>query len=505
MKLKFKFHILITIGIIALYFITRLVNIKIIPIFTDEAIYTYWSKVALNDPANRFISLEDGKQPLFIWVAAVFQQFIEDPLIASRIVSILSGFGSLIGIYLLSKELFSDLPAGRQEKVAKLSSFLYVILPFTLLYDRLALFDSLLTMLCIFAVYLSVKMAKNPRLDFTLLNGFAIGLAMITKSSGNFFLYLLPFSLLLFNFRQKMILKNLSKWIGLSLVTFALSQIIYNSLRLSPLFYVIERKNYEFIRSASEIINDPFLFAFSNFKSLIVWLATYTSLPLFILFVICLLWGYLKKDLKIIYLSILIIMPFSAEVIFNKILYPRFALFYYPYILLLIAYFAILLLDSFKKFTKQLTIAFVIILFIPAHTSFKLLTNPAYANIPKSDSNQYFNDWHAGYGVTEIVQILKRESQNQIIYVGTQGTFGLYPHSLNIFLWKKHNVHILPFWPVDPENLPSEILEIAKNHKTYFIFNENQKEIINSDLKLVAKYQKGISNSYMRLYEVSPK
>src|SRR3990172_8136592 len=107
MKLKFKFHILITIGIIALYFITRFVNIQVIPIFTDEAIYTYWSKVALNDPANRFISLEDGKQPLFIWIAAVFQKIIEDPLIASRLVSAFAGIGSLIGIYFVSKELFN--------------------------------------------------------------------------------------------------------------------------------------------------------------------------------------------------------------------------------------------------------------------------------------------------------------------------------------------------------------------------------------------------------------
>lgn len=495
--IKSKLQILIIALIAALYLITRLVNIKIIPIFTDEAIYTYWSKVALNDPANRFVSLEDGKQPLFIWIAAVFQKFIEDPLIAARLVSVFAGFGSVLGIYFLAKELFS-------ERVARMSSLLYVILPFTLLYDRLALFDSLLTMLGIFAVFLTIKMAKNPRLDFALLNGFAIGFAMITKSSGNFFLYLLPFSLLLFNFKQKMTLKNLSKWVGLTIVTFILSLLIYNSLRLSPLFYVIERKNYEFIRSLSEIINNPFLFAFSNFKSLIVWLATYTSLPLFILFIICLLWGFLRKDLKIIYLSILIIIPFSAEVIFNKVLYPRFALFYYPYILLLIAYFAILLLDSFKKFTKQLTIAFVIILSIPAYTSFKLLTNPAYADIPEGDSNQYFNDWPAGYGVAEIVEILKMESQNKTIYVGTQGTFGLYPHSLNVFLWGNTSIRILPFWPVDAENLPPDITDFAKTNKTYFIFNENQKQIINPKLKLIAKFQKGKSESFMRLYEVLP-
>ena len=497
MKPKFKFHILIIIGIIALHFITRFVNIKIIPIFTDEAIYTYWAKVALNDPANRFISLEDGKQPLFIWIAAIFQKFIEDPLIASRLVSVFAGFGSIIGIYLVTKELFNA-------KIARFSSLLYVILPFTLLYDRLALFDSLLTTLGIFAIYFSIKMAKNPRLDFALLNGFAIGLTMITKSSGNFFLYLLPFSLLLSNFRQKMMLKNLSKWVGLSLVTFILTQLIYNSLRLSPLFYVIERKNYEFIRSFSEITNDPFLFAVSNFKSMINWLVTYTSLPLFLFFTICLLWGYLKKDLKIIYLSILIIIPFIAEVIFNKVLYPRFTLFYYPYILILIAYFVILIMDSFKKYSKQLTVGFVLVLSIPVYTSFKLLTNPAYANIPENDSNQYLNNWPAGYGVAEIVQILKKESKNQIIYVGTQRTFCLYPHSLNIYLWGKNNVQILPFWPVDPENLPSEIINAAKSNRTYFIFNENQKDIVNPKLKLVAKYQKGKSDSYMRLYEVLP-
>src|SRR3989338_5377332 len=89
-----------------LYFATRLINLKIVPIFTDEAIYTYWAQVALHDPANRFISLEDGKQPLFIWIAAIFQKFISDPLLASRLVSVVAGGFSLVGIYLLAKLFF---------------------------------------------------------------------------------------------------------------------------------------------------------------------------------------------------------------------------------------------------------------------------------------------------------------------------------------------------------------------------------------------------------------
>jgi len=40
-----------------LYFITRLCNIKLLPIFTDEGIYIHWAKVAWHDASWRFISL----------------------------------------------------------------------------------------------------------------------------------------------------------------------------------------------------------------------------------------------------------------------------------------------------------------------------------------------------------------------------------------------------------------------------------------------------------------
>src|SRR3990167_3395304 len=282
--MKSKSTIIFWAGLVFSYFLTRLVNLKLIPIFTDEAIYTYWAQVALNDPAQRFISLQDGKQPLFIWLAAFLQRLVSDPLIASRLVSVFAGFGSIIGIYLLAKELFS-------EKVAKIAAVLYLILPFTLLYDKLALFDSLLTMFGIYAVFFAVKMIKKPKLDISLLNGFAIGASLITKSSGSFFLYLLPFSLILFDDLKKGLETKLARWIGFSAVTFIISQAIYNSLRLSPLFYIIERKNYEFIRPISEVMKDPLLHFFSNAESLSGWLISYIGVLLFIIFMWAILYG----------------------------------------------------------------------------------------------------------------------------------------------------------------------------------------------------------------------
>ena len=495
MKSIFKnWHFLL---IAIFYFFSRLWAIKLIPIFTDEAIYTRWAQVALNDPANRYISLEDGKQPLFIWLSAISQKFVHDPLIANRLVSVSAGFGSLIGIYFLAKELLG-------QKEAKLAAILYIISPFFLLYDKLGIYDSLLTTLGIWAVFFSVKMAKKAQLDLAFLNGFAIGLALITKSSASFFLYLLPFSLLNFNLKAPKVGNRFFNWIKFSFVTFVLAEAFYNSLRLSPLFYIIKMKNYEFIRPFSEVLHDPLHFAFSNFKGLTGWLITYTTWPLFLLFLAGLVWGFKRKDKKIIYLSILIFAPFTAEILFNKIIYPRFMLFYFPYVILVISYCIASLFQTFAKFQKQLQIALLAILILPAYTSIKLLTAPAYANIPKSDSNQYFNDWPAGYGVVEVVSFLKEKSQNEQIYVGTQGTFGLFPFALNIYFRENQNLHIVSYWPVDPEKLPQEIVNYSKKYKTYFIFNENQRQIANKNLKFIAKYQKGKSNSYMRLYEVLP-
>src|SRR3990167_4776614 len=421
--MKSKFTIIFWASLSFAYFFTRLINLGLIPIFTDEAIYTYWAQVALNDPAQRFISLVDGKQPFFIWLAAILQKFIADPLIASRLVSVFAGFGSMIGIYLLGKELLS-------EKIAKIAAILYLILPFTLLYDKLALFDSLLTMFGIYAVFFTVKMIKEPKLDNALLNGFAIGAALITKSSGSFFLYLLPFSLVLFDFSKNNWKQKLTRWIGFSALTFVIAQSIYNSLRLSPLFYIIERKNYEFIRPISVVIRDPFLHFYSNAQSLLGWLISYNGVFLFIIFLCAVYYGISQKDRRILYLSILFLIPFFAESLFNQILYPRFMLFYLPPVILAISWAIVNFMGVSPKWNKILIFIFAASIAVPVQKSFLILTNPPISKIPQSDSNQYFNDWPAGYGVNEVVDVLRKESQNKEVYIGTQGTFGLYPYAL---------------------------------------------------------------------------
>ena len=46
--------------IIVIYFLLRLPNLTLQPIFADEAIYVRWAQIAKAEPTLRFISLQDG-------------------------------------------------------------------------------------------------------------------------------------------------------------------------------------------------------------------------------------------------------------------------------------------------------------------------------------------------------------------------------------------------------------------------------------------------------------
>jgi 4-amino-4-deoxy-L-arabinose transferase-like glycosyltransferase len=177
--LNYKKEILAAVFIVIAYFFSRLIFLGDFPIFTDEAIYTRWTQIALNDASWRFISLTDGKQPSFIWAGMVFLKIFQDPLFSLRLVSVIAGFFTLIGLGVLTYELFKN------KFAAYLASFIYLVLPFALVYDRLALYDSLLGAFTIWGIYLSALLARRVRLDIAFFLGFVMGRSTSYKKLRN--------------------------------------------------------------------------------------------------------------------------------------------------------------------------------------------------------------------------------------------------------------------------------------------------------------------------------
>ena len=105
---------------------------------------------------------------------------LPDPLLAGRMVSVMAGLFTMLGLYLLATELF------QRKAIGLLASVLYLFSPFALVYDRIALYDSLVATLMVWALYAEVKLVKTLQWRYALLTGIVIGFGLLNKSIAEF-------------------------------------------------------------------------------------------------------------------------------------------------------------------------------------------------------------------------------------------------------------------------------------------------------------------------------
>ncbi len=491
-KFSAPFTLAITL-IIGLYLATRLINLTNIPIFTDEAIYIRWAQIGLRDASHRFLSLEDGKQPLFVWLMYPMLKIFFDPLVAGRMVSVAAGLGSLIGIMVLAHTLFG-------KKTVIPASLLYIISPFFLFYDRLALYDSLSTMFSIWALILEIWLVRSLRLDAALLLGFILGGGLLTKSSAQFALYLLPFSLFLFDWRQPKKFNKLTKWVLLAIIATLIGVAFSWIIKLSPLQHMVGQKNLTFIVPFSTFLKDPFSRLLGNLRGLFNWLIGYFTWPWIILTLVSLVAVVKNSFRKTLLLLAWWLGPFVVLAAFGIVLYPRYILFMTFPLLLILAYGTASIFEKYKKPLFIIPYSLFILVY-PGYISSQLLFNPLNASIPKADRLQFMDDWPSGYGIPEVIEFIKQESQQEPIFVATEGTFGLTPYALTIYLQDYPNVEIKGYWPIS-SGVP-EIIEISKTKTTYILFKDTQEPQPEWPLTLVVQYRKGRGNVFSKLYRVN--
>lgn len=505
--LKYKSEIILSLVIAAFYFFLRLIFISDLPIFTDEAIYARWAQIALHDSSWRFISLTDGKQPMFIWFGIVFMKIIQDPLLSLRLVSVFAGFFTMVGLFFLTYELF------KSKTMSFLTAILYVFYPFAQVYDRIALYDSMVATFSVWALYLSVHLVKKVSLDVAYTLGFVIGAGILTKTSNFFSIYLLPFTLILFDFKKKPVLKRFIRFILFVGFSSAIAYGLYNILRLSPLFEMINAKNSIFVYPLSEWVQHPFTFFVGNLNGLFSWLTEYLTLPYIVLILISLI--LIRKDFKEKMLLILyFLLPFVALALFGRVIFPRFIFFMSLYLLPLASWGLNYLINRSMDYTKidyklgkiksVVVVAAFVFIWYPGFISYQFAKNPITSNIAKADNSQYINSWAAGWGVKESVKFFEEKAKTGKIFIATEGTFGLLPAALEMYLVDNKNVTIKGYWPVN--DVTKEVLDATSIMPTYYVFYQKEHvEIPQSyPLKLLFKVRQGNTEYYYRVYQVIP-
>lgn len=484
------------------FFVTRIFNILALEIFTDEAIYVRWAQIAKNDAAWRFISLTDGKQPSYVWAAIAMLKFFSDPLLAGRMVSVFAGFGTMIGLFFLSRSIFKN------KWLAIATSALYVFYPMGLVYDRLALYDSLVGMFIVWSLFFEIMLVRTMRLDVAMVLGFVIGGAILTKTNAFFAIYLLPFLFLLFDYKTKNWKKKALKFIALACLSSVMAYAFYSIQRLSPFFHIIDEKNTIFVYPLREWLMHPLEYLQSNLQGLVDWFITYFTIPLVVLVIFSFLniKSYTREK---ILLAIWFLAPFTALAFFGKTIYPRFILFMTLPLLPLVAYS---LFEIYRVFSKKILFAlFVFLMFIPLfRADFYVLTDFKNAPIPRIDLDQFSNSWPAGGGIREAIELFKEKSKDKQIFVATEGTFGLLPYAFEIYQDQMPNVKFQGIWPIE-DQLPEALQSSVQKMPTYVVFYQpcvscpyNGGAPSTWPLTKIFEVRKGIGVSYTTIYQVNP-
>ena len=500
---KHRLEIVLLVLITGVFFASRLYNIVSLPIFTDEAIYIRWSQIAKQDANWRFISLTDGKQPMFVWISMIFMHFVKDPLLAGRLVSVFAGFFTMIGLFFLGREIF------KSRFIGIASAVLYTIYPFALVYDRMALYDSLVGTFAVWGLYFIILLARRVRLDVALILGMVLGGGVLTKTTGFLSIYLLPFSLLLFDWQKTQRAKRLLKLFGLGIAAVVLTYGFYSILRLSPFFHIITDKNALFVYPLKEWLEHPYRFLYGNLRGEWDWLWRYLTFSGILLLALS-LFPDRKFQKEKIFLFLWFLTPFILLALFGRVLYPRFIFFMTLPLLALIS-FSLLRLKELLKNKILLVGCILFFSIVPLYSDYLIIADFSHASIPVSDLRQYNNDWPAGGGVRESIQFFKEQAKKGKIYIGTQGTFGLLPYALEIYLLGDPNITIEGLWPIEA-TIPQKVKEKSQKMPTYFIFYQpcNYCKFVGTapvtwnSLNIIYQYKKAYGVRYYSLYQVLP-
>ena len=441
---------------LVIFWVTRLVNLGLIPIFADEAIYIRWAQLV--NQGKIFIPLSDGKTPLFMWLLAPLLRLGFDPLLTGRILSVAAGLATVIGIYFLTKKLFS-------RQAALVAAGLALLQPFLLFYDRMSLTDSLLTALIVWAAYFGTGLGL----------GIFGAAALLVKPSALIYLLIIPL----------FALKNLKKIIIAGLI----AGIGYNLLRFSDSFYMIKQRSLDYLRPPSWEGALGVGQAFSR------WLVGFCGWPLIIAFVVSLIIAVKYKEIKIFWLSLLVGVPFAAQAAAGKIFYPRYLLPLMPFILITVSW-------GMRRLGKLGLLLAAVIGLSWLKFDYLLLTDPLQAPLPRAEKEQYFYEWSAGYGLREIKDYLLKLPSDRPVLVATEGSFGTLPNGLEIYFNNSQKTQILGVGFPKTTVSPAMEQALQAGKPVYLVANYNRYNFADSQrLALISEYPRPGGEKLM-FYEV---
>jgi 4-amino-4-deoxy-L-arabinose transferase-like glycosyltransferase len=222
-------ELLLWAGIAGCFAATRVPLVRRFPPHVDESLYATWTLYGYWHARDLFVALTRGQQPLLEWLGIGVMWLGAGPLVAVRLVSLLSGLATLGLVWYLGLRL-----GGRPTAYA--SAGLFAIVPYFVVYTVIGLEDPLATMLVTAAVVLAILLAERPRVAVALALGAALGCGLLTKLTTGLAYALIPLTALFFDWSRANRPRRLLTWLGYVALSLVVSWSMYQVLRFSQLY-----------------------------------------------------------------------------------------------------------------------------------------------------------------------------------------------------------------------------------------------------------------------------
>lgn len=382
-------------------FITRLFRLTLLPMFVDEGTH-FERAIKMMQEGPFFDSGGTGK--FFVnWIIGLMVALTGNNLLwAGRFVSVGFGMLGLIGCYLLGQRLFN-------RRVGLVGAGLYLAVPYTFFYDRIALADGPMMILVIYLVLVSLEFARRPNVRFSLGMGVLLMFIIMTKLNG--FVYgtlpLLVMAIYLPRSKWTQVWKELLLVYSIGALGF-----IPSLLHFSMHWDLIWRK-VSVSQSGENSLGWNWL---PNANNMFDYLTTNLSWPVFIIVCLGVAWALIRRQRAGLLLIVCAGITLALFVFTPKpwAWFPRYLLPAVPPLFLLAGQVINLGLDWLRsvlteaRWRNVVIPGLALIVVGPAlWFDYWLLADPTQAPFCELDQSQFITGASAGYGLLEVSAYLR--------------------------------------------------------------------------------------------------
>ncbi len=406
-----------------LYLATRLWFIARFPYFSDEGQFASYTNQAAHSIHQLFVSESDGAPlPLFTWFGIPWVKLGFNPLVAVRLVSVISGLLTVGVVGLLGRRLGGT-------AVGLVAGALCVLLPFFVVHDGIGIYEPLVTLVMASALYAQLELARYPGPRWGALLGVVLAAGTLTKQNTEPALVLIPLSLLCFDWSPLGRSRRLIRWIAAVAIAAVMvlgSEILLRSSHYWSQGLLLKKLGVWPARSLGQVLADPFNaipgHAWSVFRPALLG---YVTLPLIALGVVGTVLAWRARSRLTVVLLGWIVVPFAVALLFSTRPYPRHMMYVLPPAIVLMAYAAVRSAEWLRNAMSVLPAVVVCslgaaLLLAPALVfDARVLAHPATFQYPSSDYFQYVTGQPAGGVWPAVAATIRRRGTGPLVVVLT--------------------------------------------------------------------------------------